>query len=53
MKVTYNKKTRQDISNPHNSMSHEELLKKAKVHKFIKPKIVHLDNGRIKIEEEG
>jgi len=52
MKITHNKKTRQDISNPFNELSHEELLKKASVYKFINPKIVHLDNGKIMVEEQ-
>ncbi len=49
-KVTYKSKTRNDISNPFNKYSHQELLKIANVELFNGLyEIEHLNNGRIKV----
>ncbi len=47
-KSTYNKKSRNDISNSHYGKSHDELLHHAKVKKYNgNYEISKLDNGRI------
>ena len=47
-KSTYNQKSRKDISNPHHSYSHSELLCSANVKKYNgNYEIKKLDNGRI------
>lgn len=47
-KIKYNPKTRNDISNPYNKYSHEELLRLANIQKFNGSyEIKQLDNGRI------
>lgn len=49
-KVTYHSKTRNDISNPYNNYSHQELLKIANVKVFNgRYEIEQLQNGRIKV----
>lgn len=49
-KVTYKSKTRNDISNPFNKYSHQELLKIANVELFNgRYEIEHLNNGRIRV----
>lgn len=49
-KITYNSKTRNDISNPFNKYSHQELLNLANVEFFNDNyEIQHLSNGRIKV----
>ena len=50
-KITYNSKTRQDVSNPFNGMTHEQLLKNAKVQIFNGHYTINkLDNGRIVVK---
>ncbi len=50
-KSTYNKKSRNDISNPHRCKSHSELLHSANVKKYDgNYEINKLDNGRIIVE---
>lgn len=47
-KSTYNKKSRKDISNPHHSSKHNELLRCANVKRYDgNYEIKKLDNGRI------
>jgi len=49
-KVTYKSMTRNDISNPFNKYSHQELLKLANVELFNgRYEIEQLYNGRIKV----
>ncbi len=49
-KITYNAKTRNDISNPFNKYSHQDLLKRANVKNFNGSfSIQQLENGRIKV----
>ena len=50
-KITYNLKTRNDISNPFNKYSHQELLKLANVQNFNGSyEIQKLNNGRINVK---
>ncbi len=45
---TYNKKDRNDISNTHTDIAHNQLLRYAGVKKYNgNYKIINLDNGRI------
>jgi len=47
-KSTYNKKSRNDISNPHHCTKHSELLRSANVKKYNGNfEINKLENGRI------
>ncbi|MND90724.1 hypothetical protein D3C87_32360 [compost metagenome] len=50
-KITYNPKTRKDISNPFHNISHNELLKIANVQTFKEGtvSIERLPNGRIAV----
>lgn len=49
-KITYNPKTRNDISNPYNKFSHEDLLKLGCVDMFNGKFIIEtLPSGRIKV----
>jgi len=49
-KFTYNKKSRNDISNPHHCSSHSELLRSANVKTYNgNYEINKLDNGRIMV----
>lgn len=51
-KVTYKSKTRNDISNPFNKHSHEELLRLADVQDFKGSfDVQQLKNGRIKVKK--
>ncbi len=49
-KITYNPKSRNDISNPYNKLSHDDLLRLGKVTLFNGNFIIQkLKNGRIKV----
>lgn len=52
-KLTYNPKTRNDISNPYNKFSHEHLLKLGCVDMFNGKYVIEtLSNGKIKIHKK-
>lgn len=52
-KISYNPKTRNDISNPFNKLSHDSLLKLGCVELFNgKFDVQKLSNGRIKVEKK-
>ncbi|MDV3460262.1 hypothetical protein CMT57_08150 [Elizabethkingia anophelis] len=49
-KITYNSKTRNDISNPYHKFSHQDLLRLANISTFNGNfEIEKLHNGRIKV----
>lgn len=50
-KITYNTKTRNDISNPYGKYSYTQLLRKANVQNFNGSyEVKQLNNGRIKVQ---
>lgn len=51
-KISYNPKSRNDISNPFNKFSHESLLKLGRIELFNGTfKVQKLSNGRIKVNK--
>lgn len=50
--ITFNRKTRKDLSNPYNKIPHSELLRLANVKTFKEFDIEYLKNNRIIIKEK-
>lgn len=51
-RTTFERVSRKDLSNPFHRLTHEELLRKAGIGKFVEqPDVNRLANGRISISE--